>query len=745
MTKSYDYDLSKGSKLGGAKGSSDYNSMSRGNRNNGGYGSNNWGSSNNVGSYTTGGVRSQGSAAPYNNNRRPAGGYQNQYDIPPTAPYNFVKLNEHVVAAPLAEKMALISKDSEKSAAFMDFITSEGKYSGYFDVTIKNKTPLYIGSEDGFFSDGLNYFIPGSSLRGCLKNTFKMITCSSFRSDKDNQDLSDRHLYFRTLAVGFPPARKAYAERMSTTDEKGKAHSVAQGGFLVREKNNYYIIPADVDPQKGIYVDWHKKNPMDYPEKEVRVYVGVNATPFNSKDKCRKACVRWHNDSVDVFTGPIGDKKKFYRFSNPHWNMRIEVPKEMIEDYRNDESRGRYDLLATKDALNGAHIGHVKYNDNPYLDIECIAYEMQSMGKLKKPVRIKDFNIDKSLLRNEINSQKAKYYGSEKPADNIRFLKNCSQYDRIIPCFYTAEGDVVTGFGASPYFRIPYRKAISDHIPAGIKGDTFDFTDAVFGNKGNWASRVYFEDLFLAGPSVPAFETKDARRYLSTANPTSFQMYLETKNGKAAIWEEETNLRGYKLYWHKNDSWKMSPLEKEKFLKNNPKNITNISPLKVGHTFKGRIRFENLDKIELGAMCSLFTLGKENDICYKLGGGKSIGMGTVNITASLVLQDEDYYTKLFDDKGFALCQREVPLDDFKKLFDGYMAEKLNAMGAKELGLYKERMQELRLIMSTINMQKPDWNNQTRYMGLDGNDKKVYSNRTPLPSITEVYNKVGKGK
>ena len=364
---------------------------------------------------------------------------------------------------------------------------------------------------------------------------------------------------------------------------------------------------------------------------------------------------------------------------------------------------------------------------------------MQSMGKLKKPVRIKGFEPNESLLRNEINSQKARYYGAEKPADNIKFLKNCSQYDRIIPCFYTAEGDVVTGFGASPYFRIPYRKAISDHIPAELKGDTIDFTDAVFGNKGNWASRVYFEDSFLATDVEPEFEVPALHKVLSGANPTSFQMYLETQKGRAAMWDEESNLRGYKLYWHKNENWVAEPDVKKQM-------TTEIAPLKKGHTFKGRIRFENLDKIELGAMCALFTLGKENGICYKLGGGKPIGLGTVKITAELVLQGDDYYTRLFEDNGFALSRSAASLDDFKKPFDDYMAAKLSEKGGKELVLYKERMQELRLIMSTNNMQKPEWNNQTRYMSInDRNDKDIYAKRTPLPSITEVYNKVGKGK
>lgn len=707
MAKTHDYGLSR-------------NSKSKGGKSNTGYPSNN-----NRNSYGYGGARPQ-------NNAR--GNYSKPVNTaPPTAPYNFVKLNKSVVQAPLAERMADAEGVPQKSVAFAQFINEEGKYSGYFDVTVKNLTPLYIGSESGFFSDGKNYIIPGSSLRGCMKNIFKIITASSFRSDKDNPDITDRRLYFRSLAGKFREIRDLYTGRMSTTDEQGRAHSVALGGFLVREKNTYYIIPAEVTPQKGVYVNWHTKNPSDFPNKEVRVYVGVNATPGSRDGMGGKSCVRWHNDSVDMFTGALRDKKTFYRFSNPHWNKKLEIPKDMVEDYRNDESRGRYDLLQTKEALDGAAIKTVKYTDNPYNDIECIAYEMISNGKLKTPKRIMNFSPDKRLLRSEIESQKNRYAGSEKPADKIKFLQNCSQYDRIIPCFYTADSNgAVTGFGATPYFRIRYQKAISEHIPSVLKEDTIDLTDAVFGSKGDWAGRVYFEDLFAEADLDDAFEPSALHKVLSGANPTSFQMYLETKNNKAASWDGDSLLRGYKLYWHKQDSWQAAPDVKQQM-------TTEISPLKKGQIFKGRIRFEHLDAVELGAMCYLFALGKENGICFKLGGGKPIGMGTVKITAELVLQSGEYYTQLFDAEGFAAGRAEANLDDFKNKFADYMKDELQKAGNNEFALYKERMQELRLIMSTANMQKPNWNENTRYMSInDRKDKDIYSARTPLPGITEVY-------
>lgn len=655
----------------------------------------------------------------YNNNQH--GGYGNNFGSNvPTTPYNFVRLGEYIVAPPLAKAITNLENEKQLTAEYTNYIAEQGKYSGYFDVTIKNITPLYIGSgEDGdFFNNGEDICIPGSSLRGCLKNVFKIVTNSGFRSDRENPDITDRHLYFRSFADKYHPLRDEYLERMSTKDEKGRAHSVAQAGFLVREKSDYYIIPAHVDAQKGVYV---KLNDNSF------VYIGVNA---NLRDKT--AGVRWHNDYVDVFSGWMDGKKTFHRISKPRWNVKFDVPKELIEDYRNDESRNRYNLLTAKDAINGSNIGTISYKDNAYDDIECTQYDLKPQKNGTKQAVKSKVRVDRSRYRNEIESQRTRYKKDGRPADNIKFLDGGKQYDRIIPCFYTENGGVVTGFGAASYFRIPSQKSISDQIPSALNKADIDFTDAVFGNKGYWAGRVFFEDLYLEEGTSANMEKPAMHKVLAGANPTSFQFYLQPQKGHPTMWSEKSCLRGYKLYWHKKERWVAEPDVK-------PQMTSVITPLKENHIFKGKIRFENLDTVELGAMCSLFSLGKEGGICYKLGGGKPIGMGTVKLKGELVLRNDDYYEKLFDRNTFAECKSNADIEDFTQLFNDYMTEELKSLGGNNALTYRTSIEELRLIMSTENMNRPGWNEKIRYMDINSrDDKEVFKSRTPLPDIKTVF-------
>ena len=99
------------------------------------------------------------------------------------APYNFVQLNDIIVPSRLNKyiemeqlkntKINYANKNGKKilnEAGYKAFIKDGKKYSGYFDVTIENITPLYIGGESGLLREGIHKAIPGSSLRGCLKN-----------------------------------------------------------------------------------------------------------------------------------------------------------------------------------------------------------------------------------------------------------------------------------------------------------------------------------------------------------------------------------------------------------------------------------------------------------------------------------------------------------------------------------------------------------------------------------------------
>jgi hypothetical protein len=115
--------------------------------------------------------------------------------------------------------------------------------------------------------------------------------------------------------------------------------------------------------------------------------------------------------------------------------------------------------------------------------------------------------------------------------------------------------------------------------------------------------------------------------------------------------------------------------------------------------------------------------------------GKPIGMGTIKLGATLYVQNENYYSTLFDDNGFAKCAELNDLQLYTNTFNSYMQKQLTGTS---LALYNERMKELRLIMSTNHMQKNTWNDDTRYMDINSkDDKSVMNKRTPLPTISEV--------
>lgn len=571
----------------------------------------------------------------------------------PTTPYNFVPLNDVVLHPPLYEYVKDYTDNKDMQKGYKEFLLDGKKYSGYCEVDIENITPLYIGGADKkFFSDGENLCIPGSSLRGCLKNLFKVITNGTMRIDKDNPDITDKILYFRNLAgKKVDPTKQLYSDRF-TYDKtykdkdgklKTKKESIAKAGFLVREGKQYYICRAEMKPEKG---DKRKVNP-------------------------EAPCIKWNNEGADVSTGYMNNKKHYYQIISPVWKDKYLIPDNVLNGYRDDKNRKGLDLL--------------------------------------------------------------KVENHKKGTDREQFLKGAEKFDYIVPCFYVEENGIVSHFGAGPYYRIPYRESIGDHVPRALKEEQIDFADAIFGNKECWSSRIFVEDCYLDNDKS-VLEKEDYAKILMGPNPTSFQFYLNTDEYKnPQHWDSETDIRGYKFYWHKKMDWQG--------VKDDNENMNNvIAPVKANNHFKGKIRFENLDAIELGAFMYLFGIAEEEDICYKLGMGKSIGLGSIKLTGKFYFRDDTYYKKLFatDKKGFAKCLIEVDKQKFIDEFKSYIKNKLSA---KSFVLYKQKIKDLKDILSTkymMGLNSEKWNNMTRYMELGNKeDRNLVTSRVPLPTIEEV--------
>ncbi len=307
--------------------------------------------------------------------------------------------------------------------------------------------------------------------------------------------------------------------------------------------------------------------------------------------------------------------------------------------------------------------------------------------------------------------------------------------NRVVPCFYIREGEEVTAFGHGRSFRIPYKNSVAANIPNKLQEKTIDFSDAVFGKKELWASRVFFEDAELL--STPAFLAKNYVKPLLGPNPTSYQFYLKQNKEKypPKHWDEEgMKIRGYKLYWH-ND---IGAAEWQAQGKDANKNITQqIKPLAAGNKFQSRIRFKNLSSIELGALLQVFSLQEgKKDIVYKIGKGKSLGMGSIKIGAQLYLDDGMRYSRLFSSDGWLSGMKEEKADSYLQEFKKYMKDTLG----KEKKEYDKMMNELKNMLDWNLTKDSSWKEKIKMMSGDVQSKNVdirYVKRAILPTVTEV--------
>lgn len=172
---------------------------------------------------------------------------------------------------------------------------------------------------------------------------------------------------------------------------------------------------------------------------------------------------------------------------------------------------------------------------------------------------------------------------------------------------------------------------------------------------------------------------------LSTPEPTTVQHYLVQKSDKkediktyddAGGYDGEgrdpqTALRGHKLYWHQG---RVSPGKVKadpEDLEHDDSQHTYIRPVTPESRFRFRVRFDNLSEAELGALC--WALRPEGDpeimhdarahedpsdppeedlpktgYFHKLGMGRPLGMGSVQLDARLHLIDRtERYQTLF--------------------------------------------------------------------------------------------------
>lgn len=645
------------------------------------------------------------------------------------APYNFVPLPEKVVPA-------------EQPLPEMDRYDDNERYTGVIECEITTESPVYVRGavEPGFFEKRgdkplhklseeekrkyARFFspdnsghpaIPGSSLRGMVRSIVEVAAYGKM------QWVTRNRLVFR--AVGDTTSLGTYYRDFFMRDDGGwrKFTPLVQAGYLIKEKDRWFIRPA-------------------------QSVLGVNFARIN-KEKIPAGLTAWHGcknaDSIWIKPGK-------YDYQKVKGYLRIKyLP--VLEAGRSSAEGFVEAVLARSGWMKNKNMEAVIFTPDESIPVSAL------------------IEIDDDLIqryREQVSQKQEELLGWEKGA--LRHYQ---------PVFYLVKDGKLVFFGHAMMFRLPYDCSPYNFIPPDLRSETsevdIDIAEAIFGftphgrenKRASRAGRVYFcdarlepgqTDIWLSGhPVIP--------KILSGPKPTAFQHYLtqhqpdEVESGKlnkngtpklelrldhyASPPPHEAVIRGHKFYWHKGRVGLSDIKENGRNDLQVDKQHTIIKPVKPGIKFHHTIHFENLSKVELGAILwALFLPGeKGKEYRHKIGMGKPLGMGSIKIASKLYLDKRSSrYRRLFDGQSWHQ-DRSVNENwkDFIKVFEEYVLAELHPeerRGAKTL-LKVERIQMLLKMLEWpgINERK-----LTEYMTLE-----QFKGRPVLPDPLHVET-VGNG-
>ncbi len=516
-----------------------------------------------------------------------------------SAPYNFVPLPERVVKA-VDQADALPSHDVYLNK------------SGYFDVALTTKSPLYVrcpfllkdflrqereedeecpfrqkvkNTPDFFYThDKTQPVIHGSSLRGMLRSLLEIVSYGKV------ERVTDKRLFFRTVdgsAIGTYYNKrmvKQLGEVAVTPDPKASSYrSRVQGGFLrIRSDGSYEIeecIVARIETDDLLAA---------FCLADRRELYELGGRPLTAHDdRNPNQTPKWayqHRDiwvDVDASEGDYFFPKQFRtdrqgkkRLRHPDLYLRFRKatnPSSFVKG----KKKGKIVLTGH---MNDKHLAFVFLeNNSPAPNVVKIPNERDEPDINRRLVDL--FHGDDQITRWQAS---AFPHGQPGGAQRNRngYLRDGE------PVFFLMENNELVFFGRAQMFRLPYRQRPVDLIPKELRRpEDIDYADALFGfvrsredlgdmkkrnvtipqqgEKGRaYASRVFVTDAHLTQDQnqddlwlSPATITP---RILATPKPTSFQHYLTQQNPNSRndlnhYDSSSTVLRGHKRYWHQGD------------------------------------------------------------------------------------------------------------------------------------------------------------------------------------------------
>lgn len=608
------------------------------------------------------------------------------------APYNFIPFSE--VKSVYAAADQLPAHNSMEN----DLISGEIEYE------MTAQTPIFTDDGNEHFHKDANgrYSIPGSSIRGLIRNNVQILGCASFNDDIDDYALMYRDVTNTEKANGNRAAK--YDDILGVKD--GKPMNV-KAGYIKKEGETYFIYPTNA---KGEYYTLSEKTIQeDYADSQEQNK--VFSYPYFKEPG------GWKTQSnldyaFQVVKGEKGENH-YIGVNNENYKPYFEAISYVVEKDK-----------VKKVGLPG------KYLKSGYV-ISSGKIEEKKAIYILPGINIEASEVKKSrfkILEDSMAAFRIDYQRKENMLGDAKEFFDLPKNGQLKPVFYLKhEGQ--TYFGFTPRLRIFYKHKIKEGLPNSQKGKSIDYAKAIFGyssDQKGYKSRVSFSDAVLSGGDE--YERNEVSVILSEPKPTSYMDYLVQNHGFANYGLEHFELRGVKQYWlHEKPVSSKSELEKgeENKKKENKDVASTLRPLPKGVKFTGKVRFKNLTEKELGLL--LWAIRLEKNSWTNIGKAKSFGYGcvSVQITSAKRINYEKAYN----------IQSMLNLTPFEQLDVDQMIDCYKKIVAEWGEVEKSHISDFFKMKDSTKIPNEE---DIRYMSIANSE--YQSRKEPLPSIDEVIKK-----